>query len=93
MQMRRVLTYKSDGRSKARLVVLGFQAPNLVEVQSSSPTLSKLGKMILLSVVANNRRLLESADVTSAFLQAMKDLEGEDSLCLLRALPRSTFLV
>ena len=78
MKMRWVLTYKSDGRAKARLVVLGFQAPNLVETQSSSPTLSKLGKMLLLTAVANNKWMLESADVASAFLQAIQDLEGEE---------------
>ena len=78
MKMRWVLTYKSDGRAKARLVVLGFQARNLVETQASSPTLSKLGKLILLTVVANNRWMLESADVASAFLQAIQDLEQEE---------------
>ena len=78
MKMRWVLTYKSDGRAKARLVVLGFQAPNLVETQASSPTLSKLGKLLLLTVVANNRWMLESADVASAFLQAIQDLEQEE---------------
>ena len=78
MKMRRVLTFKSDGRSKARLVVLGYEAPNLVESQVSPPTLSKLGKMIILSIVANNAWMLESADVSSAFLQSVQDMEKED---------------
>ena len=78
MKMRWVLTFKSDGRSKARLVVLGYQAPNLIESQASSPTLSKLGKLLILSIVANNLWMLESADVSSAFLQSLQDMEKED---------------
>ena len=54
MKMCWVLTFKSDGPANARLVVLGYQSPTLVESQASSPTLSKLGKMIILSIVANN---------------------------------------
>ena len=34
--------------------------------------------MLLLSVIANNRWMLESVDVTSAFLQSFEDLEKED---------------
>ncbi|CAE7892802.1 RE2, partial [Symbiodinium necroappetens] len=78
MKMRWVLTFKSDGRAKARLVVLGYQSPTLVESQASSPTLSKLGKMLILSIVANNSWMLESADVSSAFLQSLQDMEKED---------------
>ncbi|CAE6957766.1 RE1 [Symbiodinium sp. CCMP2592] len=78
MRMRWVLTTKSSGTAKARLVILGYQSPTLLTTQSSSPTLSRLGKYLLLSVVANQRWLLESADVTSAFLQALSDLEKDD---------------
>ena len=80
MKMRWVLTVKSDGKPKARPVVCGYQAPNLVEVQAASPTLSKLGKMLLLSIMAKNSWVLESADVTSAFLQSLQNLEDEDLL-------------
>ena len=78
MKMRWVLTFKSDGRSKARFVVLGYQSPNLVASQANSPTLSKFGKMLILSIVANTAWLLESADVPSAFLQSLQDMEKED---------------
>ena len=41
MQMRWVLTRKQSGDAKARLVVLGFQAHNLTEVQTTVPTWAK----------------------------------------------------
>ena len=39
MAMRWVLTRKSDGTARARLVVLGFQAHNITEVEAASPLL------------------------------------------------------
>ena len=78
MQMRWVLTVKSDGSPKARLVALGFQAPNLTRVETSAPTMSRLGRYLLLSLCANFKFLLKSGDVTSAFLQASQSLEEEN---------------
>ena len=46
MSMRWVLTRKSSGDAKARLVVLGFQAHNITEVATSSPTMSKGGRKL-----------------------------------------------
>ena len=43
-----VLTSKSDGTAKSRLVVLGYQAPNLTEVQAPAPTVSRLSRNFLL---------------------------------------------
>ncbi|CAE7817945.1 RE1 [Symbiodinium sp. CCMP2592] len=80
MNMRWVLTRKADGRAKARLVVLGFQAPNLTEVETAAPTLSRTGRHVLLSCVANHGFTLESGDVTSAFLQTIGSLESENLL-------------
>ena len=47
MNMRWVLTTKGGGTAKARLVVLGFQAHNLTEVETASPTMSKIGRQML----------------------------------------------
>ena len=77
MQMRWVLTTKSSGLPKARLVILGFQAPNITEVESASPTMSKLSKHMLLSVAANCRFRIRAGDVTSAFLQTEASIENE----------------
>ena len=40
MRARWVLTWKSIGKAKARLCMLGFQDPDLTEVPRDSPTLS-----------------------------------------------------
>ena len=78
MQMRWVMTVKNDKSAKARLVVLGYQAPNLTQVMASSPTMSRLGRYVLLTLCANYKFKLKSGDVTSAFLQASQSLEDEN---------------
>ena len=78
MQMRWVLTYKADSSAKARLVVLGYQAHNLVSVQAAAPTMARLSRNVLLAVCSNLKFRLKSGDVTSAFLQASQSLEDQD---------------
>eukprot|EP00439_Symbiodinium_sp_Y106_P048762 s3212_g6.t1 len=78
MSMRWVLTRKSDGRAKARLVVLGYQAHNLTDVETAAPTLSRTSRNALLTVAANNKFILESGDITSAFLQSLSNLDSEN---------------
>ena len=77
MNMRWVLTKKSDGTSKARLVVLGFQAANIGEVQTAAPTMARVSRNLVLAVCANYGFRLKARDVTSAFLQAAESLEDE----------------
>ena len=78
MNMRWVLTTKSSGLAKARLVILGFQAPNITEVATASPTLSKMSKHMILAIAANLGYRIKSGDITSAFLQAKANLEGDE---------------
>ena len=78
MNMRWVLTTKSGGMAKARLVVLGFQAHNLTEVETASPTMSKVGRQMLLALTASLGFVLKSGDVSSAFLQTDASLESEN---------------
>ena len=78
MRMRWVLTWKTEGVAKARLVVLGFQAHNLTQVQTAAPTLSKLGRNMLLSMAALRKFKLESAYVSPAFLQAAESMEDKE---------------
>ena len=78
MQMRWVLTFKAGNRAKARLVVLGYQAPNLCEVQASAPTLSRLGRSMILALSARLGFKLRAGDVTSAFLQADQDMSNDN---------------
>jgi hypothetical protein len=47
MSMRWVLTRKASGDAKARLVVLGFQAHNLTEGETTAPTMCKGAKNAL----------------------------------------------
>lgn len=77
MHMRWVLTTKSDGSSKARLVILGFQQPNVAEIQSAAPTMSRMSRNMLLMTCANMGFRMRAADVTSAFLQTSENIESE----------------
>ncbi len=72
---------RSDGKSKAkaRLVLIGYKHPDLAQrdprtgralLQTSSPTLSRMGRNLLLQAAALDHHTLESADARSAFLQA-----------------------
>ena len=73
MRMRWVLTWKKqeDGtkKGKARLVVLGFEDPFLGAENTSSPTLNKRSKQMLLQIAVQNEWRLSKGDVTAAFLQ------------------------
>ena len=78
MSMRWVLTRKTDGTAKARLVILGFMAHNLTEVATASPTLSKVGRNLVLTLSSNLKFVVRGGDVTSAFLQTGISLENEE---------------
>ena len=76
-----VLTWKagtasSDSRkAKARLVVRGYTDPDLTSHRAESPTLSKVGRHIMLHLCASNKWTPEVGDVKTAFLQGE---HGED---------------
>ena len=78
MNMRWVLTFKGDGSSQARLVVLGFQAHNLTSVETASPTMSKTGRNVLLAITSNLKLKCNTGDVSSAFLQTQESLEDQE---------------
>ena len=78
MGMRWVLTTKSTGAAKARLVVLGYQAHNITTVQSASPTMNRLSRNMLLALCANLGLAIRAGDATSAFLQADQNLEHQE---------------
>ena len=78
MRMRWVLTRKGDGSAKARLVVLGFMARNLTEVATASPTMSKVGRNVILTLAAALKMKVKAGDATSAFLQTGISLEDEE---------------
>ena len=72
---------REDGmaKAKARIVLIGYKHPDLAKrdprtgkslLQTSSPTLSRLGRNLLLQAGAMDNHILEAADAKSAFLQA-----------------------
>lgn len=71
MSMRWILTWKDaplTSIAKARLVINGFQDPDLCTERAEAPTLSKLGRHSLLQMAASNGFTLEMRDVKTAFL-------------------------
>ena len=63
-----------DGfKAKARMVVIGFEDPDLGEISSDSPTLTKDGRQLVVQTVASHRWELVSFDVSTAFLNGEGD--------------------
>ena len=79
MRCRWVLTWKppelegGPKRAKARLVVLGFEDPDLQEVPNDAPTLGKDGRQLFLQKVVSNKWRLIKFDISTAFLQGEGD--------------------
>ena len=79
MRCRWILTWKNpetEGgpkRPKARLVVLGFEDPDLATIPNDAPTLGKDARQLLLQKVASNRWKLINFDISTAFLQGKGD--------------------
>ena len=74
-----ILTWKEDPtqiggrRAKARLVVKGFQDPDIGNLCSDSPTLTRDSRMLLLQTIASLRWVVQSFDITTAFLRGRSD--------------------
>ena len=88
MQMRWVYTWKSvdegdqtvgNRKAKARLIIKGYQDPRLLTLPRESPTLSVLGRNLLLACAACFKMLICSGDIKTAFLQGSQT-ELEDRL-------------
>ena len=79
MGSRWVLTWKtcdvsSTGyKAKARLVVKGFQDPEVGSAQTDSPTLSRDARMLLLQTVASKGWTIQNFDIRTAFLRGKED--------------------
>ena len=79
-----VVTQDGLRKAKARVVLIGYKHPDLTaynrhgqpELRTASPTLSKVGRALLLQATANDEHKLECADATSAFLQATSEEES-----------------
>ena len=88
-------------RAKARLVIQGFNDPDVLEgkLTTSSPTASRVSKMVMLAIAACKRWRPWTADVSTAFLQG-KEQERKlyvklpaEALNLLGASPNTRMLL
>lgn len=75
MRMRWVLTYKSSGAAKARIVVVGFEDPDLLNLSTTSPTMSRLTRQLFYTKAAARAWGVLKGDVKSALLQGMSSEE------------------
>ena len=71
--MRWVHTWKVAEDTKARLVVKGFTDPDLTEIRSESPTLSRLSRQLILQLSASRGFRLKNRDVKTAFLSGDRE--------------------
>ena len=69
LQTRWVLTYKDTGAPKARIVLIGYQDPDLASLQSSAPTMSRRSRQLALQYSSVMQWRVLKADVKAAFLQ------------------------
>ena len=61
--------HQSKHTPKARLVVLGYEDPQVHEIPRDSPTMTKLTRMLILQTAASMRWDIESFDIRTAFLR------------------------
>ena len=82
LQSRWVLTWKqvpaeddrpATRKAKARLVVLGYQDPQITKVARDAPTLTRDGRHSVLQTIASYNWELTSFDIKTAFLRGKAD--------------------
>ena len=70
MRLRWVLSFKADGKAKARLVVIGYQDPRLEQgIVKAAPVISRRGRQMFLTAAAHKGWFINKGDVKAAFLQ------------------------
>ena len=74
-------------KAKARLVVKGFTDPDLTEIRSESPTVSRLSRQLILQLSASRGFRLRKGDVKTAFLSGDREERGK-TRCVCRASTR-----
>ena len=82
LRMRWVLRWKytegGDRKAKARLVILGYQHPELTSVPTAAPTLGKMSRHLLLQACTLHELRVHFGDVSSAFLQTSASEEYQE---------------
>ena len=59
-------------KAKARLVILGYEDPNLTEIPRDSPTLQKESRSLILQYSASQQWWIRSFDIKTAFLRGSR---------------------
>ena len=74
LKMRWIYTFKAAEpgkvKAKARMVILGFSDPSLLEQETAAPAMSRQSKMLFFNYAAAKRWRVLAGDVKTAFLQA-----------------------
>ncbi|CAE7201713.1 RE1, partial [Symbiodinium sp. KB8] len=74
LKMRWIYTFKAAEpgkvKAKARMVILGFSDPSLLEQETSAPVMSRQSKMLFFNYAAAKQWRVLAGDVKTAFLQA-----------------------
>ena len=94
LRMRWVLTWKytegGDRKAKARLVILGYQHPELTSVPTAAPTVANMSRHLLLQACALRKHQIHFGDVSSAFLQTSASEEHQE--LTIKAPPEMVYL-
>jgi len=67
------LNQPTSRKAKARLVVKGFQDPDIDNLCSDSPTLTRDSRMPLLQTISSMKWVVQLFDITNAFLRGRSD--------------------
>ena len=59
-------------KAKARLVILGYEDPNICDIPRDSPTLQKESRSLLLQMCASRKLTIRSFDIKTAFLRGSR---------------------
>ena len=69
IRMRWLYTIKADGSAKARIILIGFEDPDLTSLQKTSPTMSRRTRGLFLTMCSLKGWTALKGDIKAAFLQ------------------------
>ena len=76
IRMRWLYTLKHDDTAKARLILIGYEDPDLTELDRSSPTMTRRSRGLFFTMAAQQQWTTLKADVRAAFLQGDESETG-----------------
>ena len=82
VRMRWVLTHKESGAAKGRIVLIGYEDPDLASIQSAAPTMTRRTRQLALQYSSVQCWRVLKGDVKSAFLQGERTEENRNLFAL-----------